>query len=237
VTLGPRPLWLGAIWAGLALAATTPAAAQVAIQAEFQSDNRYRGVSLSEGRPAIGVTLSYDAPSGLYAGVTGASAIDRDALSYTAYVGYAHRIGETAWDVGLTGGGADVRPGGPYARRYEAVYAEVYAGLTRHNVSAHLYYSPRYIVEEAPTLYADIEGAVRPATGWRVFAHAGLLVPLASTRPGEGGERADVRLGVAREFRRGELDLAWTATTPAPVYPEFYHQRPQTLIAGARWFF
>jgi uncharacterized protein (TIGR02001 family) len=221
----------------LALCDATSAAAQVSVQAELQSDDRYRGVSLSEGAPALGMTVAYDSPSGLYVGVNGAAGLGREALNYTAYAGYARRVGDNAWDVGVTGVGAVLRPPGRYAPLYEDVYAEVYAGFSHRNLSVHVYYSPRYIVQDAPTIYVDLDAAIHPAAHWRVFGHAGVLTPLASWRPEAGGERIDGKLGLAREFRHGEADLAVSATTPAPFYPEGYRQAPTAVTAALLYFF
>jgi uncharacterized protein (TIGR02001 family) len=223
--------------AGFALFAATRAAAQISVQAELQSDDRYRGVSLSNGAPALGLTLTYDSPSGLYVGVNGAAGLGREALNYTAYVGYAQRMGDNAWDVGLTGAGAVLRPPGRYAPIYKDVYVEVYAGFTHRNLSVHVYYSPRYIVEDAPTIYVDLDAAIHPAAHWRVFGHAGVLTPLSSWRPDAGGARVDGKLGLAREFRHGEVDLAVSAITPAPFYPEGYRQNPDAVTAAVLYFF
>ena len=67
----PRPAWgrialLGA--AGLAMSAA--AQAQLGASVAADSDYRFRGVSLSDSRPGLRLTLNYDAPAGWYAGAS-----------------------------------------------------------------------------------------------------------------------------------------------------------------------
>jgi uncharacterized protein (TIGR02001 family) len=239
VTRTSRAAWLGAILAGAALCPGALACAQVAAQAELATDYRYRGVSLSDGAAAIALTLTYDHQSGLYGGATlVAGDLEHggvQALSYIAYVGYARRLGQDAsWDVGLTNSGATIG----LDRTYVSDYTEIYAGFTKNNISAHIYYSPKYIVERTGTLYLDVDGSAHPASHWRLFGHVGVLAPLGPIEdPRDGGARLDLRAGIAREFRRCELNLAWTAATPAPIYPEGYRQTASTLVAAVVVFF
>jgi uncharacterized protein (TIGR02001 family) len=206
---------------------------------ELQTDARYRGVSLTAGAPAVGVSLAYDRASGFYGGLSGVAGDfhggDPHALSYVAYVGYAARIdADSAWDVGLSNSGSTIR----LDRRYADDATEFYAGFTGRNVSAHLYYSPSYAVEHSPALYLEIDGAVHPAPRWRLFGHAGALAPLRPTaRSYVGDARFDVRAGVAREFPHFEINAAWTAATPAALYPEGYRQSPSALQAALLYFF
>src|SRR4051794_35583423 len=48
-----------------------PAAAQFGAVVSAYTDQRFRGYSLSDGRPVGILDLSYDAPNGIYAGASG----------------------------------------------------------------------------------------------------------------------------------------------------------------------
>jgi uncharacterized protein (TIGR02001 family) len=156
----------------LPLCLATPAMAQISASASLASDYRFRGISLSDGRPALTANLAYDHSSGAYAGV---SVIGIDTphdgaqmLGHIEYIGYATRKSRgLSWDVGLHN--EDLTA---YAdRKYVFRYTEVYAGLTSNNISTHLYYSPNYLKPGASILYADLDGALRPAPQWRLFGH------------------------------------------------------------------
>jgi uncharacterized protein (TIGR02001 family) len=232
------PWWLGAIVLGLPCLAPTGAAAQVAGSVAIDSDDRLRGVSLSDGRPTLSLSLSYDHPSGVFAGVTGVAVETRHAgprpLGYVAYLGYAGRLASGGtWDVGVTNGQATVRAD----RIYSANYSELYAGFTNGDLSAHIYYSPDYL-NEASTIYVDLNSSIRLSSRWRLFGHVGMLNSLRPPSPYEGGRaRFDLRAGIAREFKRSELRLAWTTTAPAPYFPPGDRQRRNALVLGAAFFF
>src|SRR3954451_12073395 len=55
----------------LAAAAPAPAAAQVGLVASTYSDQRFRGYSLSDGRPVGIIDLSFDRAGGFYADASG----------------------------------------------------------------------------------------------------------------------------------------------------------------------
>jgi uncharacterized protein (TIGR02001 family) len=220
------PLWLAA-----------PAKAQVSASASLESDYRFRGVSLSDSRPALTVSVAYDHASGAY---LGASAIAQDTahagaqmLGYVEYIGFAtpKHLG-VSWDFGLNNENLTA-----YAdKEYVLHYTEAYVGVTSSNLSAHLYYSPNYLRSGASILYADIDGALRPAARWRLFGHVGVMTPTgAADAQTNRRERYDLRAGVAREFQRCEVDLAWTAASPDPMNPAL-PSRP-ALVVSASYFF
>ena len=215
------------------------AKAQVAVSASVVSDYRFRGLSLSDGRPTFSLTVNYDHPSGAYAGVSGlATATAHDGLKatgYQAFVGYAGRLKSGAsWDVGASR--YDVTD--YLDSRYRIQYEEVYAGITAHNVSAHIYYSPNYLGEGIKALYFDASTAFVPAPTWRLFAHAGVLAPLNPPPDAEmRNVQVDLRAGVAKRFKACEVELAWTHYGPSAEYPGGYPQSRDALVAGATYHF
>jgi uncharacterized protein (TIGR02001 family) len=241
----------------LHLFAPARAEAQVGMSATAESEYRFRGVALTNGKPDVRLGLSYDHPSGGYAGasvIVGEGARgDIHALGYIGYVGYARRTGGgLTLDVGATNARVvDSIPvrvtvrtpqnyvyTGVITYRYQADYSEVYAGVIKGGVSAHLYVSPNYLGEGLRTAYLDVSGAVRPADRVRLFWHAGLLVPLGGrTARDDRSLRYDLRAGVALELGPGELQLAWTTVGSAVEYPIGYPQKRDALVLSATTFF
>jgi uncharacterized protein (TIGR02001 family) len=222
---------------GLAIAILsfhTPAEAQARGGVSLDTDDRFRGVSISDGRPALGVNAAYDAANGVY---FGGSAAFRDTdhggaklFSDVEYLGYAARLTTgQSWDVGVRSQQITF-----YADQERSVrYTELYAGLSNANLSAHVYYSPDYFAKSASTAYVELDGTLRPMENWRLFGHAGVLTPLG----GQSGrrERYDLKAGVARDFKAFELHLAWTAAYPRPQ-PNTSQNRA-AVVAGASVFF
>jgi uncharacterized protein (TIGR02001 family) len=223
----------------LALALASPAHAQLGFGAAVESDDRVRGLSLSDGRPTLNLSFSYDSPSGLYGGGTAIGVDTRSSglqpLGYVVYAGYAVKMSPSvAWDAGVTNNQVTVY----LDRKYTDNYTELYAGFTERDVSAHIYYSPNYLDDSGGVIYIDVDGAVRPADRWRLFGHAGVLTPLNSTGPsGGGGPRFDLQAGVAREFTHADVHLSWVATTPTPVFPPDRRQARNVMVLGAAYFF
>ncbi|HEY1448609.1 MAG TPA: TorF family putative porin, partial [Caulobacteraceae bacterium] len=90
--------------ASVLLGLAVPAHAEVGVSAALESDDRLRGVSLSDGNPVFSLNVSYDHKSGIYGGVS-ATAVATDhsgveMLGDVAYIGYARKIDAVAsWDV------------------------------------------------------------------------------------------------------------------------------------------
>ncbi|MGZ3273342.1 MAG: TorF family putative porin [Caulobacteraceae bacterium] len=209
------------------------AGAQIGGALGLQSDYRYRGISLSSGGPAFTLDLTYDHPSGFYAGVStiGADLGGRlKSLGSIEYAGYASpRRGGVSWDVGINNQNL------AYYRdkRYPLNYSEVYAGVIGDHLSAHLHYSPNYVRPGYNALYAEVDGSLKPAENWRLFAHIGTTAPVGDTDGRR--QRYDARVGVARRFGPFEVQASVTGTTPDPP-PLTPHGRA-AFIVGASWFF
>ena len=233
-----RSLLAAPIVAALVLSFASAAHAEVGASASIASDYRFEGLSLSDSRPVLSVSLAYDRPSGFYGGATLLAVFARryglQPLGYVVYLGYSKRVApDLSWDIGATDAGVSQL----LDKRYADDYAQVYVGVTKGALSAHVYYSPSYIGEHEGAIYLDLSGAVRPAPRWRIFAHAGLLANLGHADPEHGRLRADARAGVARELRNFELRASVSATEPAPFYPTRYRQPNATGVLEAVLFF
>lgn len=234
--LGLQVLAAWSLALALGLAANAQAAdAQFSGAVSADSDYRLRGVSLSDRQPVASLSFAYDHPSGAYAG---AAMVARDPLNdggrllgHMEYVGYAVRgRGGYDWDVGVNN--QDFAPYGP--QRFHLRYSEVYVGVSRGDLSAHLYYSPNYLRSWGTTAYLDLNAVLRPAANWRVTGHAGALVPM-----GRGdapvSTRYDLRLGVARDIEAGEIRANLTTAFPTPHL--LSSRAGPAVVLGASVFF
>ncbi len=236
----PRRLQVLTGWGlglGLGLAAACDARAgegQLGGALSLDSDYRLRGVSLTDNQPAIGASLTYDHASGAYAG---AAVVAHDApdggrlLGHMEYAGYALRgRGGYDWDVGVNN--QDFTPYGP--QRAHLRYSEVYVGVSRGDLSARVYYSPNYLRSWGTTAYLDLNGVLRPAASWRLSGHAGALIP-AGGGAAPVRTRYDLRVGVARDFKAGEIRAIFTTAWPTPH--ALSSRAAPALVVGASVFF
>jgi uncharacterized protein (TIGR02001 family) len=213
------PTWIHGLAPLIAvLLGAGPAWAQLSGSVTLATDYRLRGVSLTDRRPALSLAAAYDDPSGFYAGgaviAHNPESSSVRVLGHTEYLGFAARgAGGTSWDVGF----ANVDMTLYLDRKYPLEYRQVYVGVAKDALSARLSYSPDYPREGVRSVYLDLNGAVRPAENWRLTGHLGAMSRLDGDRAIDGKPtRYDVRLGLARTFDHGELQLAWNAVTPRP---------------------
>lgn len=202
----------------LATGVTAAAQAQVSGAVTLATDYRLRGVSLTDQRGAAVLSLAYDHASGAY---VGGSVVADDppyqsarVLGWQGYAGVAGRLAQgAAWDVGV--GRVDMEP--YLDRRYSLEYTQVYAGLSQGPISGRLSLASGYPREGVKTLYAELNGALRPADAWRLTGHVGLQSRLNDRRSGQKDERLDATVGVVRAFgKRAQAELTFTAVTPRP---------------------
>jgi uncharacterized protein (TIGR02001 family) len=215
----------------LALGLAAPAAAQVGASLSVVSDYRFRGLSLSQGRPTVSLDLSRDDPSGAYLGASATVAGGHGGsrlLELQEYVGYVRRTrGPWAVDVGLTNS--------DYARygdRLPSVaYQEAYVGLVGQHLAYHLHYSPNYFGRPYGTLYSEVDGTLRTAKDLRLSGHLGLLTPTGGRRD-DRDLQYDWRLAIAAAVRGLDVQLAWTGAGPHPEYGARHGGKRSALIVG-----
>jgi uncharacterized protein (TIGR02001 family) len=225
---------------GIAALAPCTVAAQVALTISGESDARYRGGSVTDGRPAFDMAVSFDDPTGLYGGASVSGSPQPDAglrlIGLEEYFGYAHRA---AGDVVLDFGFADYQRWSYRDHEREGwLETEAYAGVRRGDVSAYIFYSPHYYASGSRTLYAQGEFQRTLWGPWRGFAHVGLLTPLGVPIwwHASGSERPDGSVGVSRSFRKVRVALAWTAA-PRQAYTPFLGPAGQAVTLSAAWGF
>jgi uncharacterized protein (TIGR02001 family) len=176
----------------------TAAQAQLSISVATVSDDRFRGVSLSDGKPAAQFTVAYDHDGGAYAGAF-ASNVQFDPhsgrqLQMTGFAGYALRlrsglsIDAGASYSGFTGGDS-----------YN--YVELQAGVTTDSVAARVYYSPDYFGLGIRTVYGELNGSRRLTDRLKLVGHAGLLKTIGSTAGlPDGGDNPHLDLLAGLEY-------------------------------------
>ncbi len=204
--------------------------AQVSGTVSVLSDYRYRGISLSRGNPALQVSVAYDDPSGMYAGLFASNvefAISpHRELQAEPYVGYARRFGSgISAEIGAAYA-AFTGPGG-----YD--YADLYVGIAGDQVSARLYYAPRYFGRDSGALYAEINGAQPLSDRLRLVAHVGILFNRGQYFPYGPTDRRviDGRLGVAIDLEPFSIQASWVGINSADTgYPIPRGERRNTAV-------
>lgn len=139
----------------LALASAC-AAARAETTASIVSDYRYRGLSLSDGRPALQAGLVWDRDDGWYAGVFGASTrvADRDGVQLISYLGHTWKLRNGRnWELGMQFVA--------FTADHDEDYREFYAGIASDRWNARLHYEPQALGEYGPAAYLDLN-ANRP---------------------------------------------------------------------------
>jgi hypothetical protein len=220
------------------------AAAQTTASIAWMSDNQVRGVSLDDGRPTAQLAVDHDTSFGLYGGAAVARAwlpgMQADALA-TAYAGYAHNaIGGLAWDAGAAHT--------MFRAAHRNDYTELYAGLTRRDINARLYWSPRYFGVAGASWYGEVNAAVALTPALDLQLHAGVLrardgrvvVVVGDgyqTRAWHGPAREDVRIGLAFTAGARSAWVAWAATHGDAAPYGRAGGAGRRLVAGIRYTF
>lgn len=189
---------------GLACLCAPAARAQLSGSAGLVSDYMYRGISLSDGKPAARLSLDFDGAQGWYAGgqvVSGQLAMQshRNA-QWLGYAGYARRLASgLAWEAGVSAYAFHGMP------RWN--FREVYAGLSFDNYSLRLHYAPDYLGFGERTVYAELNGGAPLAPGWRYLWRGGYLYA-----PGHAASsRAEARVGIGKSFDAWQVQLSLDA--------------------------
>ena len=222
--------------AGALAVQSSAAQAQVSGGLSLTSDYRVRGISFSNRRPALSVSLADDFSNGIYAGATAivqdVTEADIRMLGDVEYLGYARRLSNgVTWEAGL-----DRQHYDSYGVvRLRLSYADAYFGLSKGAFSTRLYYSPNYNGDGHSMAYLETNASIRPADAWRVAAHVGVQQALNHWRGASMKPRYDGRLDVIRSFGRAEVSLGVAQASPdfAPA-PKRSHAG---VIVGASVYF
>jgi uncharacterized protein (TIGR02001 family) len=194
-----------ALWFALVAANVS---AQVSGSLTLVSDYRFRGVSLSYNKPAAQLGAVYDDPRGWYAGAFASTVQFADPsnreLQAISFVGYVWRFSS----------GLSSEVGADYsafsgARVFN--YPELYWGIASENLSARLYYAPRYFGQDSDAIYGEVNTAQPLLDRVRLLAHAGVLRSSSeSVYTGRAVYRVfDARVGVGVDFDQFSVQMSW----------------------------
>ncbi len=203
-----------------------------------ESDHRFRGVSLSHGKPDLRLSLDSDLAGGWFAGgqVTGAE-IDAGTrrAELLAYVGRAQPAGPAmSWEIGATAAHFAAEPS------YD--YAEVFTGWMAERWSMRASLSPSYFGSGLRTLYSEFNGVVPLGGPWRLFGHIGALAVVGGHAESAAARlRLDARLGggttVGTPIGETDVQLAWVGAGRAHLYPLPYaSRRPAWVLSSTLAF-
>lgn len=181
------------------------AQAQLSGSAGLFSNYLYRGISLSDARPAARLALNYDGTAGWYAGgqvVTGQLVGEpHRSAQWTGYAGYAQRLPSgLSWETGVTA----------YAFPHNSNWSfrEVYVGLAGSKLSGRLHYSPDYLGFGERTLYGELNGGSMLAPRVQAFWHGGYLY----SRDNALSSRAEGRIGLAAAHQGWQAQVSLDVT-------------------------
>ena len=210
------------------------ATAQVGLAVSVFSDDRFRGYSLSDGRPVGILDISYDTPDGFYAAVSGSVVVSRNdglqPLGLQLNGGYAKRLSPNlTLDLGATHSNYS-----RYSSRGPAKsYTEVYASLAGKLLSGRIFLSPDYFKPGVWTAYGEVDGNLPAGDKLRFIGHAGMLLPL--ERHGDTEDyrpEFDWKLGIARDFGALAASVAWTGVRGGRDFDQNRYRRRTALVFG-----
>jgi len=202
------------------LVACGAAFAQTGGSIAFLSDYRYRGVSLSDEKPTLSLSLTHDDPRGWYGGasLTGVTLYpNRREVQVLGYAGYAGRLSDRlGWEAGATvvHFGTD--------SRYD--FWEAFGGVSGERWNMRLHYSPDYFGSGTRTAYGEINIGHPLSPMTRATAHMGALVRVGGN-PTDGDASLDGSLGLAVGRDAWEVRLDWIAGGRSGFYPIAYGRR------------
>ena len=208
---------------------SSPALAQVSGNFALLSDYRFRGISLTSGKPAAQLSATYDDPHGWYAGGTLSAVLascwqDCGGLQSIVYAGYAtqHASG-VAWDAGgdfwFSVTGNDYR------------FGEAHLGASYRDTSARVYYAPDYFGQSVSAVYAELNQALPLGSRARLLGHIGWLHTSSSPYGVPSATRADVLLGASIDVEFFELQLTWQhAAARGTAYPAYPNERRNAWV-------
>lgn len=199
------------------------ARAQVSGSVTLASDYRYRGLSLSDERPAAELGVAYDGAAGWYAGAMVATVRPEGGLrlQLMGYAGVARPLRSGLdWDVGVqyTTVAGDAR--------YR--YPEAYLGLDAERGSVRLAYARRYFGQPSPALYLALDHRWPLPGQLRLLGHLGVLRHNGKLRYDSTHYRFDGRIGLGLDWHHAQLQLAWTVVRGSEgPYPFGYRERDE----------
>lgn len=179
------------------------------------SDYRFRGITLSDGLPALQLDLDWSAPRGWYAGAFASNARlgpgYQNDLQWVGYAGYARRITSLwSWDAGVDYAG--------FARDHEYDYPEIHFGLISAPLQLRVHYARHYFGQGPAVWYAELDGMHELSERWRLLGHVGVLRYQGAPVDRISRDRYDARAGVGARLGAFDLQLVWVGSAGGGFY-------------------
>ncbi|MEP7056787.1 MAG: TorF family putative porin [Caldimonas sp.] len=215
---------------GVAIACASAAAhAQLGASVIAASDYRVRGISMSDDRPVLGLSINYDGRDDGYAGLAATAALSGNP-SYAQLVAYAGHVfdanGAPRKEIGITAT--------HFAGHADYDFAEAYAGLLWDRWTLRAYVAPDYFGRGVRAEYLEATGSVPLTPRWRLFGRGGALFAQAKPSfPDSGKVRWDGRFGVGWSDERIDLQLSRVAAGRRGPYLAAYPNRRGSFVFSA----
>ena len=181
------------------------------------SDYRYRGESLTDGRPALQAGVNFDYSSGVFVGAL-ASTVRIDpavsGLGAQLYAGYTRSFSDRAsWEIGVVTYLFPRTSNTLAERGYD--YSETFIGASYDTVNARFYYSNDYFGAGSRAVYLEVN-ALRPLDERvALTGHVGYLdhgQTLQSLAGGQAHSLFDFKAGIAIDVSGFTIELCIVGT-------------------------
>ncbi len=217
-TASPRPKssrLILALYALGSVAGCATANAQLTGHIALLSDYRYRGESLTDGRPALQGGLDYQHSSGLFVGALASNVrvdVEVSGLGGQLYGGYAHALNErSSWELGV------ITYVFPHPRTEpDYVYTEGFVGGAYENINARAYYSDNYFGAGGRAAYVEINASRPVSARIALIGHLGYLghhEARPPSYPAQERSMFDARAGISIEWSGFAIELSVVGTT------------------------
>lgn len=220
----PYLLVLSGFLSAPALAADAPASPHTLTgNIAVTTDYVFRGVSQTQGGPALQGGFDYSHASGFYLGAWGSNVEwvstgykDNNSLELDLYGGYKGAMGDIGYDIGAI---TYYYPGDQVSGANDPDTTEIYLGLSwktlslkySHVVSDHFVGWGTKSNPSGKTdgsYYLDLSGTYDLGDGWGILAHVGYQ----DVKDNDDASYTDWKIGVSKDVGFGVFTLAYTDT-------------------------
>jgi uncharacterized protein (TIGR02001 family) len=220
----PYLLVLSGFFGAPALAADAPASPHTLTgNIAVTTDYVFRGVSQTQGGPALQGGFDYSHASGFYLGVWGSNVEwvstgykDNNSLELDLYGGYKGALGEIGYDIGAI---TYYYPGDQVSGANDPDTTEVYLGLSWKTLSLKYNYtvSDHFVgwgTSSKPSgktdgsYYVDLSGTYDLGDGWGLLGHVGYQ----DVKDNDDASYTDWKIGVSKDVGFGVFTLAYSDT-------------------------
>ena len=204
----------------VAWGASDPSSVGIAGTITLQTNQTFRGETISRDSPGTTLAISADGPLGLFAGADVSLALNAGEVLMTAnsqYAGIAVRLGRTSLELG----GIHRRYHTVVDTEYAPDYSEIFLGLAHGTTRLRGYLSRDYNVDHKLTGYVELEARLLQVGPWSLNGHGGLTFVPHDPGTNASGPKIyeDWSLYAGREWRGLNLGLA-VSSSNYPVIGE-----------------